>query len=169
MAPAGAPGGLRPLAMAAAVVLATVVGEAMHVADPSVDRRLLGAVGAGLDVAAVVARRRAWSATLLRRGWRSLVGPLAVVVGVATGAGAGDRRVPSERAASCCRPCRRSRCRRSRSSTSSGEAVLLALALGPLVAGGLLVWTLLGASLDERRRMRWLALSLRHRRWESWP
>ena len=43
---------------------------------------------------------------------------------------------------------------------STGEAVLLALALGPLVAAGLLVWTLLGASIDERRQMRWLALCL---------
>ena len=41
-----------------------------------------------------------------------------------------------------------------------GEAVLLALALVPLVAGGILVWTLFAASLDERRRVRWLALSL---------
>ena len=43
---------------------------------------------------------------------------------------------------------------------SSGETVLLALALGPLVAGGLIVWTLLGASLDERRQMQWLALGV---------
>ena len=43
---------------------------------------------------------------------------------------------------------------------SSGETVLLTLSLGPLVAGGLLAWTLLGASIDERRQMRWLALSL---------
>ena len=38
--------------------------------------------------------------------------------------------------------------------------MLLALALGPFVAAGLLAWTLLGASIDERRQMRWLALCL---------
>ena len=38
--------------------------------------------------------------------------------------------------------------------------MLLALALGPFVAAGLLVWTLLGASIDERQRVRWLALCL---------
>jgi signal transduction histidine kinase len=38
--------------------------------------------------------------------------------------------------------------------------VLLVLALGPLVAVGLVAWTLLGASIDERRQLRWLALYL---------
>jgi signal transduction histidine kinase len=43
---------------------------------------------------------------------------------------------------------------------SGGEAVLLALALGPLVAAGLVAWMLFGATIDERRQMRWLALSV---------
>jgi signal transduction histidine kinase len=38
--------------------------------------------------------------------------------------------------------------------------VLLALALGPLVAAGLVAWMLFGATIDERRQMRWLALSV---------
>ena len=42
------------IGMAAAVTAATVVGESMHAADPPIDRGLLGALGVGLDVSAVV-------------------------------------------------------------------------------------------------------------------
>ena len=38
--------------------------------------------------------------------------------------------------------------------------MLLVLALGPLVAAGLIAWTLLAASIDQRRQLRWLALTL---------
>ena len=143
--------GSSPLGVAAAVVARDRRRRGDARRRPAVDRRLLGALGAGLDVAAVVARRRRRSARCCGRGWpaRSARSP-------SSPAWRRRRRSasPATRPASrgSCRRCRRCRCRRSRSSASRGETVLLALALGPLVAGGLLVWTLLGASIDERRR-----------------
>ena len=136
-------------------MLATVAGEAMYIADPFIDRGLLGAAGAGLDVAAVVLAAGV-VATLLRWRMAQAVVPLAVLSGLATGLALGIAESVSEEPdlLPAVSPLQVP------SLTffdTPGEAVLLVLALGPLVAGGILVWTLLGASLDERRRVRWLA------------
>ncbi len=151
-------GGLGMLAMAATVTLATVLGEAMHVADPPVDRHLLGTVGVGFDVAAVVIGVGTVG-TLLRPRLTRLVGPLALVAGTLAGVSLGIVGDPTvePRLLPAVSPLQVP------SLTffeSSGETLLLTLSLGPLVAGGLLAWTLLGASIDERRQMRWLALSI---------
>ena len=151
-------GALRLLALATTVVLATVAGEWMHLSDPPGGRQLLGSVGAGLDVVAV-AVAGGLLATLLRPRAARQVVPLAVVGGVATAIvfalttdptatprllpAVSPLQVPSLTFLG-----------------EPGENVLLALSLGPLLAGAFLVWTLLGASIDERRGMRWLALSL---------
>ena len=42
----------------------------------------------------------------------------------------------------------------------AGETVLLLLGLGPVVAVGLAAWLFAEATVDERRRLRWLALCL---------
>jgi signal transduction histidine kinase len=151
-------GGLGVLAVATAVVVATVAGELLHLADPPGGRHLVSAIGAGLDVAAV-AVACGLLATLLRpRAARSVV-PLTALAGAATAVvtwltidatvlprplpAVSPLQVPSLSFLG-----------------EAGENLLLALSLGPLLAGGFLVWTLFGASIDERRRMRWLALSL---------
>ena len=144
--------------VATTVVLSTVVGEAMHIADPIVDRALLGAAGVGLDVGAVVLAA-GMVATLLRWRMAQALIPLAVLSGAATALALGIAESVSEEPMllPAVSPLQVP------SLTfydTPGEAVLLVLALGPLVAGSILVWTLLGASLDERRRVRWLALSL---------
>ena len=126
------------LGMAAAVAMATVVGEAMHLADPP-SIGCLGALGAG--------------STLPPSSWRSArsarccgpagahVGPLAVAAGVVTArrrSGSPATRPQAPRPLPAVSPLQVP------SLTffeSSGEAVLLALALGPLVAAGLLAWT----------------------------
>ena len=95
-------------------------------------------------------------ATLLRWRMAQLRRPARRAQRLGNRVGAGDRRVPSEqpRLLPAVSPLQVP------SLTfydTPGEAVLLVLALGPLVAGGILVWTLFGASLDERRQMRWLA------------
>jgi signal transduction histidine kinase len=154
----GRRGALPLIGTAAAVAMATVVGEAMHASDPLLDRRLLGMLGAGLDVTAV-AMAVGTVGTLQRPRLARHVGPVTVGAGLATGLTfgiAGDLtarprllpavsplQVPSLTFFD-----------------SGGETVLLVLALGPLVAAGLLAWTLLGASIDERRQLRWLALCL---------
>jgi signal transduction histidine kinase len=151
-------GGLGMLGMAATVTMATVLGEAMHVADPPVDRRLLGAVGVGLDVAAVVVGV-GMVGTLLRPRLARLIGPLALAAGALAGAALGIGGDPTAEP----RPLPAVAPLQVPSLTffeSSGETLLLALSLGPLVAACLLAWTLLGASIDERRQMRWLALSI---------
>ena len=64
------PGGLRPLAVATAVVLATVVGEAMHVADPFVDRQTAGCESVPGSTSPPSSSRRAWSRRCCAGGWR---------------------------------------------------------------------------------------------------
>jgi signal transduction histidine kinase len=141
---------------AAAVAAATMFGEAMHVDDPTIGRRLLGAIGAGLDVTAVLMA----VGTLLRQRSARHVGSLAVAAGVATGVSFGLLESPSASP-------------RSLHAVStlqvpslgfyeaSGETVLLALTLTPVVAAaGMLAWLLIGASIDDRHRLRWLALCL---------
>ena len=152
------PGGLLPLAVATTVVLATVAGEAMHMTDPFFDRQLVGAAGGGLDVAAVVLAA-GMVATLLRWRLAQPVIPLAALSGTATALTFGIAESSSAEP----RPLPAVSPLQVPSLSffdTPGEAVLLALALVPLVAGGILVWTLFAASLDERRRVRWLALSL---------
>jgi signal transduction histidine kinase len=154
----GHPGGLNPLAMAMGAVLATVVGEAMHAADPFVNRQLLGGTGTGLDVTAVVLAGGT-VATLLRWRMAQLVIPLAIAAGAATGLAMGLAESVSDepRLLPAVSPLQVPSLL---FFDNPGETVLLVLALAPFVAGGLLVWTLVTASLDERRQLRWLALSL---------
>ncbi len=154
----GRPGALLVLGMAATVTTATVVGEAMHVADPPLDRSVLGALGAGLDVAAVV-MAVGTVGTLLRPQLARHVGPLATTAGVVTSIAFGVTGDPTSgpQLLPAVSPLQVPSLS---FFESTGEAVLLALALGPFVAAGLLVWTLLGASIDERQRVRWLALCL---------
>ena len=109
----------RPLAgtsarRGCAVVPATVVGEAMHLADPFFDRQLVGAAGTGLDVASVVLAA-GMDATLLRWRMAQLVVPLAVL----GGAGAAVALGFAESASTEPRRRRRSRPSRSRRSPSS--------------------------------------------------
>ena len=146
------------LVVAAAVTLATVVGELMHFADPPGDRRLLGSAGAALDVAAVVVAVGA-VATLLRPRLARGVGLLAVAAGATTGV---VLAIAAGAPAAEPRPLPAVSPLQVPSLTyfgSAGETVLLALLLVPVLAGGLLAWTLFGASNDERRQLRWLALS----------
>ena len=151
-------GGLRPLVVATFLVLSTVAGEALHLADPPGGRVLLSAIGAGLDVVAGAATG-GFLATLLRPRAARQVVPLAVIGGAATalafGIGVDPTTVP--------RPLPAVSPLQVPSLTflgDRGETVLLALALGAVLAGGFLVWSLFGASIDERRSMRWLAFSL---------
>ncbi len=151
-------GGLVPLASATLVVAATIVGEALHLTDPPGGRDLLSSVGAGLDVAAV-ALAGGMLATLLRPRAARQVVPLAAVAGVATAVAFGIAVDPTVEP----RPLPAISPLQVPSLTflgDRGETLLLALALGPVLAGGFLVWSLFGASIDERRRMRWLALGL---------
>jgi signal transduction histidine kinase len=141
---------------AAAVTLSTLVGLTMRLDDSFIDVRILGATGAGLDVAAVVSAAGAVG-TLLRPRLARRVAPIAVVVGTVTAVAFGIGGAPD----SAPRPLPAVSPLQVPSLTffgSSGEALLLALALAPIVVAGLLAWTVLGASLDERRQLRWLAL-----------
>ncbi len=79
----GSPRGWYSLGTAGAVVLATIAGEVMHAVDPSHDRRLLGSLGAGLDVVAVV-MAAGMVGTLLRPRAARLVAPMALVAGAVT-------------------------------------------------------------------------------------
>ena len=151
-------GGLRPLAVATTVVLATVAGESMHLSDPPGGRQLISALGAGLDVVAV-----AVAGGLLATLLQTASCPAGGTTGGRRGPGDGDRlraRRRSDRAPRLLPAVSPLQVPSLAFLGERGENVLLALALGPLLAGGFLVWTLLGASIDERRRMRWLALSL---------
>ena len=145
---------------AAAVAAATMFGEAMHVDDPAIGRRLLGAIGAGLDVTAVLMAVGTVARLLLRQRLARHVVSLAVAAGFATGLSFGLLESPS-------------RVPRSLPAVStlqvpslaffesSGETILLALTLSPVVvASGMLAWLLIGASIDDRHRLRWLALCL---------
>jgi signal transduction histidine kinase len=154
----GRRGGVLVLGMGAAVAMSTLVGEAMHVSDPPVDRGTLGALGVGLDVAAVV-MAAGTVGTLLRPRLARHVGPIAVTAGVVTSVvfGIAGDPTPQPRPLPAVSPLQVP------SLTffgSSGETVLLVLGLGPLVAAGLIAWTLLAASIDQRRQLRWLALTL---------
>ena len=150
--------GRRVVGVAATVTTASAVGAAMHVADPPIDRGLLGALGAGLDVAAVVLAVGTVG-TLLRPRLARKVAPLAIAVGAATTMVVTISSNPTK--APLVLPAVAPLQVPSLSFFGSGgETALLALALAPLAAGGLLVWMLLEASLDERRKLRWLALSL---------
>ena len=142
--------------MAAAVTMSTLVGVLMRVDDQLIDERLLGAAGAGLDVGAVVIGVGAFG-TLLRPRLARHVGPLAVVAGIVTALSFGIGGAPG----SAPRPLPSVSPLQVPSLTffgSNGEALLLALSLAPLVVAGLLAWTVLEASMDERRQLRWLAL-----------
>jgi signal transduction histidine kinase len=151
-------GGLRLLGMATCLVLATAIGETMHLSDPVIDRQLLGAIGTGFDVVAVLTATGI-VATMLRPRAAATVSPLALVGGLTTGLALGIAESVSAvpRLLPAVSPLQVP------SLTffdTPGETVLLVLALAPVVAAGSLVWTLFTASLDERRRMRWLALSM---------
>jgi signal transduction histidine kinase len=144
------------IGMAAAVSMSTLVGVTMRLDDHFIDERLLGAAGAGLDVTAVVIGVGTVG-TLLRPRLARHVGPLAVVAGIVTALSFWIGGAPSSTA----RPLPAVSPLQVPSLTffgSNGEALLLALALAPIVLAGLLAWTLLGASIDERRQLRWLAL-----------
>ncbi len=154
----GRRGALVVLAMAATVTMATVAGEAMHVADPPFGRSVLGALGTGLDVAAVV-MAVGTIGTLLRPRPARWVGPIAVAAGAMTGIAFGIVGNPTA-TAQLLPAVAPLQVPSLTFFASAGETVLLALALGPLVAAGLLAWTLLGATIDERRQLRWLALCL---------
>jgi signal transduction histidine kinase len=149
---------LLALATATSVAVATVVGEAMRVADPPIERRWLGAFGTGFDVAAVILAAGAVGTLLAPRLARQVpviavagAAATAVLLGMFVSPTADPRSLPAVSPLQL-------------PSLSffenEGEAVLLALALGPLVAGGLVVWSLLGATAAERRQMRWLALTV---------
>jgi signal transduction histidine kinase len=151
-------GGLLVLGMAATVATATVLGAVLHVDDPPVDRGTVGALGAGLDVAAAVLAVGTVG-TLLRPRLARQVAPLAAIAGLVTTMGFGIAGQPTgdPQLLPSVSPLQVP------SLTffeSGGETVLLTLALGPLVAAGLLVWLVLVASIDERRQLRWLALCL---------
>jgi signal transduction histidine kinase len=150
--------GSLALATAACVVVATVVGEAMRMTDPPIDRRLLGAIGAGLDVAAVVLVVGALG-TLLAPRLARRVDVIALAAGVASAVLLGMFVSPTAdpRSLPAVSPLQLPSLS---FFANEGEAVLLALALGPLVAAGLVVWALLHATAEARRRMRWLALTL---------
>ena len=154
----GRRGGLLVLGMAATVAAATALGSLMHLADPLVDRHAVGAVGAGLDVAAVVVAVGTVG-TLLRPRLAQKVGPLAAAAGVVTTVAFGIAGAPTDEPGllPSVSPLQVPSLM---FFESGGETVLLALALGPLMAAGLLAWIVLGASIDERRQLRWLALCL---------
>lgn len=153
----GALNALLPLGAAMCLVVSTVAGSLMHLADPVLDRRFLGALGAGFDVVAVVVMAGAVG-TLVRGNLARGVGAVAALTGGATALAFAVAVSPTAEA-------------QLLPAVSPlqipslayfgdvGEAVLLALALGPVVALALLVWTLFTATLDDRRRVRWLALS----------
>ena len=110
----GRRGGVLVLGMGAAVAMSTLVGEAMHVSDPPVDRGTLGALGVGLDVAAVV-MAAGTVGTLLRPRLARHVGPIAVTAGVVTSVVFGIAGDPTPNRGRCRRSLR-CRCRRSPSS-----------------------------------------------------
>ena len=120
---------------------------------------VLGALGAGLDVAAVV-MAVGTVGTLLRPRLARTVAPIAVAAGAVTARWRSASPATRPRARGCCRQCRRCRCRRSRFFASAGETVLLALALGPLVAAGLWRGRCSARASTSGGRLRWLALCL---------
>jgi signal transduction histidine kinase len=136
--------------------MSTLVGVTMRLDDTFLDERLLGAAGAGLDVVAVVAGVGAVG-TLLRPRLARNTWPLALAAGIVTALPFWIGGAPT----SAPRPLPAVSPLQVPSLTffgSNGEALLLALALAPIVVAGLLVWTVLGATMDERRQLRWLAL-----------
>ncbi len=150
--------GVRGVLVATTCVsLSTVLGAGLRVREPHVDGAL-AALGAGLDTVAV-ALAAITAGTLLRprRALRlSVVAAIvSLVVGLAFVIAGHTTQIPDQLPAWSLLQV---------PSLSflgdAGETVLLLLGLGPVVAVGLAAWLFAEATVDERRRLRWLALCL---------
>ena len=150
--------GVRGVLVATTCVsLSTVVGAGLRVRSPDVDGAL-AALGAGLDTVAV-ALAAITAGTLLRprRAHRLsvIVAIGGVVVALAFAIAGATTKIPDPLPAWALLQV---------PSLSflgdAGETVLLLLGLGPVVAVGLAAWMFAEATVDERRRLRWLALCL---------
>ena len=150
--------GVRGVLVATTCVsLSTVLGAGLRVRAPDVDGAL-AALGAGLDTVAV-ALAVVTAGTLLRPRRARRLGLVAAIVSVGVGLAFAivghtttnpDQlpawallQVPSLSFLG-----------------DAGETVLLLLGLGPVVAVGLAAWLFAEATVDERRRLRWLVLCL---------